>query len=37
MIKDNVKALLDELPAGVGLVAAAKTRSAEEISEAAAA
>ncbi|MEA2081302.1 MAG: YggS family pyridoxal phosphate-dependent enzyme [Elusimicrobiota bacterium] len=37
MIKDNVKALLAELPERVTLVAAAKTRSAPEISEAAAA
>jgi pyridoxal phosphate enzyme (YggS family) len=34
MIHDNVKKLLDELPPGVELEAAAKTRSAEEISEA---
>lgn len=34
MIKDNVKALLDELPKGVTIVAAAKTRSAAEISAA---
>lgn len=34
MIKDNVKALLAELPEGVRLVAAAKTRSATEILEA---
>jgi len=35
MIKDNVKALLAELPEGVELVAAAKTRDAYEISAAA--
>jgi PLP dependent protein len=34
MIRDNVRGILDELPEGVGLVAAAKTRSAEEILEA---
>ncbi|MCD6311924.1 MAG: YggS family pyridoxal phosphate-dependent enzyme [Elusimicrobia bacterium] len=34
MIKDNVKALFEELPAGVELVAAAKTRNAGEVSEA---
>jgi len=34
MIRDNVRRILDELPEGVGLVAAAKTRSAEEILEA---
>ena len=31
MIEDNVRRILDELPAGVTLVAAAKTRSPEEI------
>ncbi len=34
MIKENVEKILDELPEGVTLVAAAKTRTAEEISEA---
>jgi len=34
MIRDNVKQILDELPDGVLLEAAAKTRSAEEIDEA---
>ncbi len=34
MIRENVRRILDELPAGVELVAAAKTRSAEEILEA---
>ncbi len=34
MIKDNVKRILDELPKGVQLVAAAKTRSPGEILEA---
>ncbi len=34
MIKDNVKRILEELPKGVQLVAAAKTRTAEEILEA---
>jgi len=34
MIKDNVKRILEELPEGVKLVAAAKTRTAEEILEA---
>ncbi|MFC2168082.1 YggS family pyridoxal phosphate-dependent enzyme [Acidobacteriota bacterium] len=34
MIKDNVKKILQELPAGVKLVAAAKTRTTEEIFEA---
>ncbi len=34
MIRDNVRRILDELPEGVELVAAAKTRSAEEILEA---
>lgn len=34
MIRDNVKKLLDELPPGVELEAAAKTRSAEEIAQA---
>lgn len=34
MIKENVKRILDELPPGVELVAAAKTRTPEEISEA---
>jgi pyridoxal phosphate enzyme (YggS family) len=34
MIRDNVGRLLKELPAGVELMAAAKTRSAEEIREA---
>ena len=34
MIKENVKRILDELPEGVKLVAAAKTRSAQEILEA---
>ena len=34
MIKENVEKLLNELPEGVTLVAAAKTRTAEEISEA---
>jgi len=34
MIKESVKSLLSELPAGVQLVAAAKTRSTEEILEA---
>ncbi len=34
MIAENVKALLNELPEGVELEAAAKTRSAEEIEEA---
>jgi PLP dependent protein len=36
-IKENIRKLLSELPEGVGLVAAAKTRSAEEIKEAIAA
>lgn len=34
MIKDNVKVILEELPEGVGLVGAAKTRTPEEILEA---
>jgi len=34
MIKENVEKMLDELPEGVTLVAAAKTRTAEEILEA---
>jgi pyridoxal phosphate enzyme (YggS family) len=34
MIKENVKKLLEELPSGVNLVAAAKTRTPEEIKEA---
>jgi hypothetical protein len=34
MIRDNVRRVLDELPEGVQLVAAAKTRTAEEILEA---
>lgn len=34
MIKDNVKELLDELPRGVRLVGAAKTRTPEEVLEA---
>ena len=34
MIKDNVEEILDELPEGVELVAAAKTRTSEEILEA---
>jgi len=34
MITENVKRLLSELPEGVELLAAAKERSAEEISEA---
>jgi pyridoxal phosphate enzyme (YggS family) len=34
MIKENVKAILDELPEGVQLVGAAKTRHASEILEA---
>ena len=34
MIKENVRAILDELPDGVQLVGAAKTRQASEISEA---
>lgn len=34
MIKDNVAAILTQLPPGVGLVAAAKTRTAAEILEA---
>jgi hypothetical protein len=34
MIKENIKKILSELPEGVQLVAAAKTRSAEEILEA---
>ncbi|MCJ7581328.1 MAG: YggS family pyridoxal phosphate-dependent enzyme [Candidatus Aminicenantes bacterium] len=34
MIKDNVKRILEELPEGVKLVAAAKTRTAEEVLEA---
>ena len=34
MIKENVKRLLQKLPSNVGLVAAAKTRSAAEIQEA---
>lgn len=34
MIEENVKRLLDEIPEGVTLVAAAKERNAEEISEA---
>ncbi|KPK31508.1 MAG: alanine racemase [Nitrospira bacterium SG8_3] len=37
MIKENVKALLSELPKGVHLVGAAKTRTPEEIDEAVAA
>ncbi|MFA7676774.1 MAG: YggS family pyridoxal phosphate-dependent enzyme [Candidatus Omnitrophota bacterium] len=37
MIKENVKKLLESLPEGVDLVAAAKTRSIEEIKEAQAA
>jgi hypothetical protein len=37
MIKENVKALLAELPEGVNLVGAAKTRTPEEIDEAVAA
>jgi hypothetical protein len=34
MIRDNVKRILEELPEGVQLVAAAKTRTAQEILEA---
>jgi pyridoxal phosphate enzyme (YggS family) len=34
MIKENVKEILGELPAGIQLVGAAKTRTPEEISEA---
>jgi pyridoxal phosphate enzyme (YggS family) len=34
MIRDNVRRILEELPEGVKLVAAAKTRTAEEIIEA---
>lgn len=34
MIKDNVKAIMEELPEGVRLVGAAKTRTPEEILEA---
>ena len=34
MIKENVRKILEELPEGVGLVGAAKTRSPEEIVEA---
>jgi pyridoxal phosphate enzyme (YggS family) len=34
MIKENVRAILDELPEGVQLVGAAKTRQADEILEA---
>ncbi len=34
MIKDNIKKILDELPEGVKLVGAAKTRSPEEVMEA---
>ena len=34
MIKDNVRRILEELPEGIKLVAAAKTRTAEEILEA---
>lgn len=34
MIRDNIKRILDELPAGVALVGAAKTRTPEEILEA---
>lgn len=34
MIRENVKKLLEELPPGVQLVAAAKTRSVEEVKEA---
>jgi PLP dependent protein len=34
MIKENIKRILDELPEGVRLVAAAKTRTPEEIREA---
>jgi len=34
MIKENIKKILEELPAGVQLVAAAKTRTVAEISEA---
>ncbi len=37
MIKENVRKLLDELPPGVKLVAAAKTRTPDEIQEAVAA
>ena len=33
MIKENVKRLLDELPEGITILAAAKTRNADEISE----
>ncbi|MDO9574086.1 MAG: YggS family pyridoxal phosphate-dependent enzyme, partial [Candidatus Contubernalis sp.] len=33
-IKDNVKEILGKLPAGCGLVAAAKSRSPEEVLEA---
>jgi len=33
MIKENVKKILDELPENVELVAAAKTRTPEEIKE----
>ncbi len=34
MIEENIRRLLAEIPEGVEVVAAAKTRSAEEISEA---
>ena len=34
MIKDNIRRILNELPEGVGLVAAAKTRTSAEIMEA---
>jgi len=34
MIEKNVKKILDELPEGVELVAAAKTRTPEEIKQA---
>jgi len=34
MIKENVKRLFDELPEGITILAAAKTRNADEISEA---
>lgn len=34
MIKENIKRLLDEIPEGVTLIAAAKERNAEEITEA---
>ncbi|MFH1039240.1 MAG: YggS family pyridoxal phosphate-dependent enzyme [PVC group bacterium] len=37
MIADNIKRLRDEIPAGVTIIAAAKTRTPEEISEATAA